>query len=499
MIRTDRFAAKVGAATLLGAGLALTLIFGLVLAGCQTPPPSNGPDAATSASPKKVEKGPAVDSEQAEVPVVSKETASEEAEVTTAQSVPEKTEKVQPEPVAVQPIADVGTAPVKSPQDPVVEETVKEEPVKTAVVSDPPKETPKETPVRTPVRTPQRTETSTSPAKVIRQAQETVPEPSLDAKIYVVNSTYDFGEVTPLETPTGTFQIKNIGTEVLYLTKIKVCCGAKHTLSSDELEPGDTSVLKLTYRANTVGAFEKYLNVYSNDANNPDVKLTIKGKVVRKLTWTPDRFKLLLDRENAGCVPVKISSVDGKPFALTIFTATENCLVADIDPNKVAKEFTIYPKVDIDKLKGLKIPKGVVRIAHTHPGCDVIKLNYDLVKRFAYAPKRFLVLNADYRRTRTQRLSILDNYTDSQSLKANGEESMLKIESVTCEKDSAVLKSTKQIKDGYQLTFEITPPDPEGKRLFQDLLTIKLSTGDELQVPVNGIYSPAALSASQKK
>ena len=121
---------------------------------------------------------------------------------------------------------------------------------------------------------------------------------------------------------------------------------------------------------------------------------------------------------------VKISSIDGKPFSLTSFSATEDCLKADIDPNKVAKEFVLYPKVDLEKLKSLKIPKGVVRIGHTHPGCDVIKLNYDLFVRYAFAPKRFLVLNADQRKTRTQRLTIVDNYANSLRLKNDGKESM---------------------------------------------------------------------------
>ena len=312
--------------------------------------------------------------------------------------------------------------------------------------------------------------------------------PSTDAKIYVVNKVCDFGEISPLEKPSGMFQIKNIGTDILYLTRIKLCCGARHELSSDELKPGETSVLAVTYVANTIGPFEKYLNVYSNDANTPDVKLTIKGNVVRRLAWTPERFKLFLDKDNGGCLPVKITSLDGKPFSLNIFTATENCMTADIDPNKVAKEFILYPKVDLEKLKSLKIPKGVVRIGHNHPGCDVIKLNYDLHKRVAFAPKRFLVLNADPTKTRIQRLTILDNYANSLSLEQDGKDSMFAIESVHCEKGSSVLKSTKKLEDGYQLTFQITPPDPAGQRLFQDLITIVVSTGDEIQVPVNGIY-----------
>jgi len=447
----------------------------LLVAGCQIPPvpPAPEEEAASLPTPEKTDNA---------------------SEVESLQDQPEKTVEVNQAPPVAEKADDVQAKPgtqvaVEKPETVVLPEKAPDLPKPIAAASD---LTDKE------VNEPKANDT-VSPTSAAAKALEVSAEPSPDAKIYVVDKVYDFGEITPLDRPSGTFQIRNTGTETLYLTRIKVCCGARHELSSDELLPGETSVLSVTYVATATGQFEKYLNVYSNDANNPDVKVTIKGKVVRRLEWTPERFKLFLDQENAGCLPIKVKSLDGKPFALTSFSATENCLIAEVDPNKTATEFVIVPKVDLDKLRSLKIPKGIVRIKHTHPGCDTIAVNYDLFKRYAFTPKRFLVLNADHRKTRIQRLNIMDNYADSmqrQADKASGL-SMFTIESVTCEKGAAVLKLTKQIKDGYQLTFEITPPDPAGQRLFQDMISIKISTGDEIQLPVNGIYSMPALSASE--
>ena len=492
MLRIDLLHTKAG----MGASVALSLmILSVFLTGCQAPPvPDASSDAAAPVSPKTEGTGMNAASEPADAHAVSEEVVVE--------SGPDKPNDVQadPDPVIARqatPPAETAPAVTQADSDTVaaVEEARDETSNQAAPVTEA-QATP-ERPNREPVRT--SSPGRTSPAVVQTQTVEPAIPASPDAKVFVVESVYDFGEISPLEKPTGSFHIKNIGTAVLYLTRVKLCCGARHTLSSDELQPGETSVLTVTYVANTIGKFEKYLNVYSNDASNPDVKLTIKGTVVRRLAWTPARFKLFLDKENGGCLPITISSTDGEPFSLKSFSATEDCLTADVDPNKVAKKFVLYPKVDLEKLGSLKIPKGMVRIKHTHQGCDIITLNYDLFKRYAYAPKRFLVLNADQRKSRTQRLSILDNYADSLSLKkgVDGEESMFAIKSVDCEKGTVALKSTKQIKDGYQLTFEITPPDPAGQRLFQDLITIVLSTGDEVQVPVNGIYSMAALTVSQ--
>ncbi len=465
------------------------IIVGVLLGGCQVPPP----DGKASASPKATVGRMNAGVQPAETSAV--------PEGAKAESVPVKTEDVPVDTAAVSPLPTV-PEPVAAGAQPVAADDPSDqtEPVGAEDAANPGKpaaDLPDKRPVVLPVTT--RTKDVTSPASVVADLMRTSIVPSADAKIHVVDEVFDFGEITPLEKPTGTFYVKNNGTDTLHLTRVKVCCGAQHKLSSKTLKPGQTSDLTVTYVANTIGKFEKYLTVYSNDVNAPSVKLTIKGNVVRRLTWTPEQFKLFLDQENGGCVPVIISSIDGKPFSLTGFSATADCLVADVDPNRVAKEFVLQPRVDLKKLRSLKIPKGVVRIMHTHPGCDVIRLNYDLFKRCAFAPKRFLVLNADPKKTRIQRLTILDNYANSLSLKKDGKGSMLTIESVTCDKGAAVLKSTKQVVDGYQLTFEIKPPEPAGQRLFQDLITIELSTGDTLQVPVNGIYSMAVISPSQNK
>ncbi len=476
MISIGLLGTKGGEKPRLVLGLIIVAVF---LGGCQVPPSSGTPDAKASASPKATDKGATPYAEEAETSAVS--------DVNDAQSVPEKANDALVDAAPASPVPDEQPEAVAAAEAPKVAKSVA---IATPVLPD---EEPNDLPV-----TSQATD-ATSPASRVTDAMKASIVASSDAKVFVVEAVYDFGEITPLEKPTATFQLKNIGTDTLHLTRVKVCCGAHHKLTSDSLEPGGTSVLTVSYIANTIGKFEKYLNVFSNDLNTPNLKLTIKGDVVRRLTWTPDRFKLILDQENGGCLPVRITSTDGKPFSLKLFTATEDCLVADIDLNKIAKEFVLQPRVDLEKLGSLKIPKGVVRIAHTHPGCDVIKLYYDLVRRYAFAPKRFLVLNADPKQTKIQRLTILDNYADSLSLMADGKESMFAIESVACEKGSTVLKSTKQVQDGFQLTFEIKPPEPAGQRLFQDVITIKLSIGDELQVPVNGIYSMAALSAVQDK
>jgi hypothetical protein len=322
--------------------------------------------------------------------------------------------------------------------------------------------------------------------------------------ILIEEPVYDFGELSPKDVPTGQFKIKNIGEGLLNITNVKVCCGAQHTLDKEALAPGDVATLDLKYHTPGVGRFEKYITVYSDDPTNPGVQLTIKGDVVRKLDWTPARFQLFLDHENGGCQPLTIKSLDGQPFALTSFKSTNDILTFKVDPNQEATEFTVMPTVDLDTLSGLEIGKGMVYIHHTHPGSDRIALMYDLRPRYSFTPHTLLIFNADPSLPRTQRVNVIDNYVDSLSPQAAGDgenvnargSGKFQIESVTVAKETAKLVKQTEIKDGYQLEFEISPPEPSGNNHFTDRVTIKLSTGNEINIPVNGIYSTKAMSHS---
>ena len=321
--------------------------------------------------------------------------------------------------------------------------------------------------------------------------------------IFIENTVYDFGELSPKDIPTGQFKIKNIGEGLLHITNVKVCCGAQHTLDKDTLAPDEVATLDLKYHTPGVGPFEKYITVFCDDPKTQSVRLTIKGEVIRKLDWTPKRFQLFLDQGNGGCQPLKIKSLDGQPFALTSFKSTNDALTFEVDPNKEATEFTITPTVDLDTLRGLEIGKGMVYISHTHPGSDRIAMPYDVRPRYGFTPHTFLIFNASPDVVRTQRVNVIDNYADTLSVQnsgtvnaASGEKVKFKIESVTVEKKTAKLLRQSDIKGGYQLEFQITPPPPAGSTHFIDRITIKLSTGDEINIPINGIYSTKLLSES---
>ena len=317
------------------------------------------------------------------------------------------------------------------------------------------------------------------------------------AKIVIENSVYDFGEVSPTSSVKGKFVFRNAGPGVLEVPSFKGCCGAVVTLDKKKLAPGEEAVLDVKYSFSYVGPMEKYIYLLTNDPDNPNVKLTIKGKVVRKLAWEPQRLRLFLDIDNAGCPDITVKSLDGKPFSIKSFNCSGKCISIAFDPNVEAKEFTLQPKVDIDVLEGMPRPQGILRIQHTHPGCDDISLNFDLLKRYSHRPARFIIFNADPAKTLSRNLHIQDNYTENK-LKVSPSTAVsspgFEIESVVCEKETAVLKETSPIPVGYALKFDISPPQPDGNRYFQDEVVIKIDGEEkEIRFSVDIYYAQSVL------
>ena len=353
------------------------------------------------------------------------------------------------------------------------------------------------------------------------QTVETAPKPAAPprGKIVLESAVCDFGDVTPAAKPKGFFEFKNEGQGPLRITRVQGCCGAVIKLSKNgqvvdtkkglDLAPGETGRLDVTYSFTYIGPMEKKIHLFTDDPDNKNVVLTIKGRVVRKLSWTPGRLKLFLDKENAGCRSITIKSLDGKPFALKSFRVTGNCMSLDVDPNQEATEFTLQPQVALDVLQAMEMPKGRLTIEHTHPGCDAISLNFDLLPRYIHLPPRYILFNADPAVKIKRRLHVQDNYAEDQSSAKGGAAidsvnvtpvpPTFEIESVTSEKGTAVLTKTEAIHNGYAFYFDITPPEAGSESRFQDEIVIRIKGGKERRVAIQGYYSQKVKEAARQR
>ena len=304
-------------------------------------------------------------------------------------------------------------------------------------------------------------------------------------KITFESLVYDFGEVGPSAKNEGQFKFTNTGEGLLKITKVARCCGVITRLDKMEYAPGESGTLEVEWNSGPLeSTMKKNIIVHSNDPNNPATSLTIKAKVVLKVTWEPRKLKLFLDENNAGCPNITISSIDNRPFSITDFKSTADCITADFDPNVKKTEFVVEPKVDMEKLQ--ENLRGRVNISMSHPQGNLATIPYSVLPKYTVNPPLIIIFNAEPEKPILRTISVLNNYHKE-----------FEIESLTSENNIVTLKvqEQKKINNGYQLEVEITPPAADGKTKFTDSLSLNIKGGEKLPIRCNGYYKKTKTEA----
>ncbi len=312
-------------------------------------------------------------------------------------------------------------------------------------------------------------EVATEPQKA--QITEGSPRITFDKTVH------DFGEVAAGKKYTGEFKFTNTGSGVLKITDVKRCCGTLTTLSKEELAPGESSMLTVVYNSGRgSGLMNRHLQVSSNDETNPEVALTIKARVVPKVDYEPQRINLVLDKENAGCPNITLTSLDKKPFSVKAFQSNGESITADVDPSVEATKFVLHPKVDLGKLA--KRPAGFVAISLTHPELDTVTIYFSTLARFQITPASIILFNPKPQKPTVKKISVVSNYDEE-----------FEIESTSSEKGLAKVLSQQKVNKGYQFDVEVTPPPPDQTGRFSDVVNVQLKDGEKLSIKCYGRYA----------
>ena len=88
---------------------------------------------------------------------------------------------------------------------------------------------------------------------------------------------WDFGKIKEDERPVHIFTIKNTGREELIISRVRSSCGCAATmLSSDNIQPGKSTELKVTFNPTGYnGLVKKDIYIESNDPQLPKTKITV--------------------------------------------------------------------------------------------------------------------------------------------------------------------------------------------------------------------------------
>lgn len=114
----------------------------------------------------------------------------------------------------------------------------------------------------------------------VQNAQNQLQDQKAYAKIEFTKTVHDYGKIQKGADGNCVFEYKNVGNDVLFISRVAKSCGCTTPeFSREPLMPGQTAQIKVGYDTKIVGSFNKKITVFTNAVNN-SVILTIKGEVV---------------------------------------------------------------------------------------------------------------------------------------------------------------------------------------------------------------------------
>ena len=289
---------------------------------------------------------------------------------------------------------------------------------------------------------------------------------------------FDFGKVGPLTAIKKDVKFKNTGKGILEIKEIVVCCGVAASTDKDLYEPNETGILTITFTApGEIGIFKREKPIiYSNDPVSPEIAFSLTCDVIQKVLWEPEKIKLLLNEENAGCPDLVIKCVDGNKFAITGISSTGNCITADYNPTVKKTEHVLDLKVDMDKLA--ENIHGEINVKMNHPEGNIAKIYFDVIQKFTLSPKPLYMHRMIENEPKKDTIKIFNNYKED-----------IEIESTSSKENTIKLIDTKKDGFDYELTIEVTPPKKKDDVIkFVDIFYINLTNGEQLALNCTGYY-----------
>jgi len=309
-----------------------------------------------------------------------------------------------------------------------------------------------------------------------------VKEPNVSGptpRIKFDKTVHDFCEISPDSINTCTFDFTNTGQGSLQITQTRGTCKCTiPDLAKKDYAPGESGQLSIQFHAPAfTGPTSQNIIVSSNDPENPRVELTVKADVKSKVQVTPDTMTLsIVDANNAGAVPITLKSLDNEPFAITGVNNEGSVITVDFDPNKVSDTHTVYPKVNIEKLR--QYLGGYIVFNINHPSSRTVRVAFNCLKEFDASPAVMIIRDAAVGRVENRTIYLTSNYNQP-----------IELESITSDKGIVKVTSQEQTENRFKIDVQLTPPPKEGaSRTFSDALHIKIKNKEQIDVPCRGFY-----------
>lgn len=143
-------------------------------------------------------------------------------------------------------------------------------------------------------------------------------------KVLFPGAPWDFGQVLQDQSVSHQFEVKNEGTDTLFISRVKPACGCTSApLTRDVIAPGESVWLNVTFNTKKfAGEVTKSVAVFCNDPNDPQAKFEFSAEVVTSRTKVAplvepaDLGQLTPDLESQSTIG--FTNLGGEPYKLRL-------------------------------------------------------------------------------------------------------------------------------------------------------------------------------------
>lgn len=175
-------------------------------------------------------------------------------------------------------------------------------------------------------------------------AQEKAAESKGGPKIQVDSPKFDFKEAWAGESIKHTFIVRNTGDAVLKITRVKPSCGCTVADFDKVIPPGGSGKVAVTVNTKKLRSqVTKTVTIESNDASNPQYRVTMAGKVKQRFKIDPPRgaaFGRIRPDEQLNRTLTLTNNMDS-PVKLSLPVSKTGLFTATLDEKEAGKVYEL--------------------------------------------------------------------------------------------------------------------------------------------------------------
>ena len=108
------------------------------------------------------------------------------------------------------------------------------------------------------------------------------------SKLYLEQTSHDFGKVSEDQELTHIFVMENTGKANLRISNVKTDCKCTVSRYDRTIPPGERREITLTIQPNSLfGHFQKHIRIMSNDPDRPEAVFVLQGFSQRTIEFDP--------------------------------------------------------------------------------------------------------------------------------------------------------------------------------------------------------------------